>query len=99
MYAFVAILLIFVSGDTWRLNVASPAPLWAELSPTVSPSPRYGFVSGVVGNYWIISHGKSEQFNVTITSFFPLFFQAVILTSATAIPGHWTSQHRIQNGT
>ena len=57
-------LYVSASGDTWRLDVTSSSPSWAELSPAISPSPRYGFVSGVMGNYWIISHG--EYFNLHV---------------------------------
>ena len=40
------------------LNTASATPAWTRLLPTVKPSPRYGFIGGVIGNYWIITHGK-----------------------------------------
>ena len=47
------------AGDTWRIDVSSSSNSWVQISTTVSPDPRYGFVGGVIGNYWIISHGKS----------------------------------------
>ena len=33
---------------------------WTELNFVIKPSPRYGFVAGVIGNYWYISHGKNN---------------------------------------
>lgn len=53
----------FSTGDTWRFTITSGAISWDDISSTTGPSARYGFVSGVINNWWIISHGnKSVSF-------------------------------------
>ena len=51
---------MYIPGDTWKADLAGNPVTWEQVSSLTgdSPSPRYGFVSGVVGGYWIISHGK-----------------------------------------
>lgn len=49
---------LFLLGDTWRVDIGGGETEWQQVASVSSPSPRYGFVSGVVGNYWIVSHGK-----------------------------------------
>jgi len=41
--------------------------VWQEMTPVGSamPSPRYSFVSGVVGDYWIITHGETHTHTYT----------------------------------
>ena len=50
--------------------------VWQEMTPVGSamPSPRYSFVSGVVGDYWIITHGETH----THTHTFYIFIMYVI---------------------
>ncbi len=45
------------SGDTWKFTVTGSTVAWTALLDS-GPSARYGFVSGVVDGYWIISHGN-----------------------------------------
>lgn len=48
-------IILCLIGDTIRLSFTQPS--WIELQQTTAPSPRYGFVGGVIGDYWVISHG------------------------------------------
>ena len=34
---------------------------WRDIRPSVSPSPRYGFVSGVSGGYYYIAAGEGPN--------------------------------------
>jgi len=49
-----------IQDDLWRLMDSGN---WQERTPIGSamPSPRYSFVSGVVEDYWIITHGCGES--------------------------------------
>ena len=52
-------------GDTWYFSFFTQR--WSALaSPLAKPSARYGFVSGQMGNYWYITHGKSKQIIITL---------------------------------
>ena len=41
---------------------------WESIQLSGGPSPRFGAISGVIGNYWIITHGKMELFRVLIVA-------------------------------
>ena len=43
--------------DTLFVNIGAGETTWTQLATSEAPSPRYGFVSGVFENYWIVSHG------------------------------------------
>ena len=52
-------------GDTWYFSFFTQR--WSALaSPLAKPSARYGFVSGQMGNYWYITHGKSKRIIITL---------------------------------
>lgn len=48
-----------VLGDMWEFSLLTDE--WTELNFVIKPSPRYGFVAGVIGNYWYISHGRDDS--------------------------------------
>lgn len=70
---FSMLLSMCTLGDTWRYEIQTSA--WSEISTSGSPSPRYGFVGGLVENFWIVSHGESMHeygsiYNVVYVPFF-----------------------------
>ena len=49
---------LYIIGDTWMYDFGGN--VWSQISSgTPAPSPRYGFVGGLINNFWIISHGNS----------------------------------------
>ena len=56
---------LYTTGDTLRFDFGNSD--WAVVDPpsgSATPSPRYGFVSGLVNNFWIVSHGKLEELTI-----------------------------------
>ena len=47
-----------LAGDTWKFSLFSNE--WEQLAFVERPEARYGFVAGVLGRHWYITHG--EQF-------------------------------------
>ena len=57
MILLVILLNTHFADDTWKYSLFSDT--WKHLVNLVErPSARYGFVSGVIGNRWYITHGK-----------------------------------------
>ena len=51
----------------YEIDIALGSGLWTEINPIMSPEPMFGFVGGLVGDLWIISHGTFRALSLSFT--------------------------------